>query len=94
MAYYRNRTTGKVQFHPKSGIGDSLNSDEIEETGKPIKPRTSLAPSKDELKAAKNLLKDQSATPLEVAANEAIVKEGSKTTGKKAGDTKKQEGAQ
>lgn len=54
--YYRNRTTGIVQAHPKAGIGDALNSDEIEETGK---PRTSLAPSKKEIKDRKALLKDQ-----------------------------------
>lgn len=58
MAFYRNRATGIIQFHPKGGIGAALNSDEVGLDGKPVKPITSLAPDKDELKAAKNLLKD------------------------------------
>lgn len=66
MAYYRNRTTGKVQFHPVSGLGDSFNADEIEETGRAIKPRTALAPSADELRDAKKLMKDNSPTPSSV----------------------------
>lgn len=106
MAYYRNRTTGRVQYHPQSGIGDSLNSDEIAENGKPVKPRTSLAPSSDELRRAKDLLKDNSGTPIERAA-EAVVDAGKdaatkaraekpaapKTTGSSAGDTNKKGGA-
>ncbi len=101
MAYYRNDTTGRVQFHPKSGIGKSLGSTEIAEDGKPVKPRTSLAPSSDELRRAKALLKDNSGTPIERAAAEAVVDAGNaaaekaraekvaapKTTGSSAGDT-------
>ncbi len=63
MAYYRNRQTGKVQMHPVSGLGDTFNADEIGEDGKTIKPYTSLAPSKTELKEANELLKDKSSTP-------------------------------
>jgi hypothetical protein len=79
--YYRNRETDKIQSHPQSGLGESLNADEIGEDGKAVKPRTSLAPSKGELKAASDLLKDHSGTP--------------NTTGGKsvAGETNKQEGA-
>lgn len=104
MAFYRNNETGKVQFHPKSGIGKSLGSTEIAEDGKPVKPRTSLAPSADEMRRAKALLKDNSGTSIETAAAQAVVEAGkqaatakraaTKTTGSKAGDTKKQEGDQ
>lgn len=55
-AYYRNRVTGIVQAHPKSGIGDSLNSDEIGQDGKPIKPFVALPITKDKIKSAKSLL--------------------------------------
>jgi hypothetical protein len=55
--YYRNRETGLVQWHPVAGLGETFNADEIEETGKPVKPITSLAPSKTELKAAQDLMK-------------------------------------
>ena len=80
--FYRNRQTGLVQSHPQSGIGKSLNAEEIGEDGKPVKPRTSLAPSKRELKEANELMRDRSATP-------------SKTTGSKTavGDSNKQKGA-
>lgn len=37
-AYYRNRETGIIQAHPVSGIGDSLNSDEVGVDAKPIVP--------------------------------------------------------
>lgn len=73
MTHYRNRETGKVFFHPKPGIGDSLNSDEIGEDGKPVKPITSLAPSKTELKAASDAMKDHTKTP------------GASSTGKQEG---------
>lgn len=78
MAYYRNNTTGLVAFHPVSGIGDSLGSTEIGEDARPVKPRTSKAPTADELKRAKNLMKDASKT----------------TDSNEAGDTNKQKGAQ
>lgn len=58
MPFYRNNQTGLVQHHPVSGIGDSLGSTEIGEDAKPVKPRTSKAPSADELKRAKSLMKD------------------------------------
>ena len=94
MTYYRNRATGKVSFHPKSGLGETFNADEIGEDGKPVKPRTSLAPSADELKRAKELLKDNSGTPLEQAAAEALIERAAdtKTTGSKpaAGDSKQE----
>ena len=77
MAYYRNDTTGRVQFHPKSGIGASLGSTEIAEDGKPVKPRTSLAPSSDELRAAKALLKDNSgASRIERNAAQVVIDAG------------------
>jgi|GEM_PF-2884362 len=63
MTFYRNRETGLVQSHPKSGIGDSLNADEIGEDAKPVKPYTSLAPSRKEVKAAKGLMKDHGGNP-------------------------------
>jgi len=75
MTYYRNRETGRVQFHPKSGLGETFNADEIGEDGKPVKPYTSLAPSKAELKEATQLLKDLSG-------------KATKTTGNPAGDSK------
>lgn len=62
MTYYRNRETGLTQFHPVSGLGDTFNADEIEETGKPVKPRTSLAPSQAEIKEARDLMKDKTGT--------------------------------
>lgn len=55
--YYRNNETGIIQAHPQSGLGDVFNSVEIAEDGKPIKPHTSLAPSADELRSAKQLLR-------------------------------------
>lgn len=96
MAYYRNNTTGKVQFHPKSGIGPSLGSTEIAEDGKAVKPRTSLAPSSDELRSAKALLKDNTQTPSATKTKTSAprTRKGSKTSGTKAGDTNKQEGDQ
>ena len=104
MAFYRHKHTGKVQMHPKSGIGDSLNSVEIDESGHAVgKPRTSLAPSKAEIKAARDLLKDHSASPIEQAAAKVVIEAGKppkkpratatpKTTGTPAVDSK-QEGA-
>jgi hypothetical protein len=105
MAYYRHNVTGKTQFHPKSGIGDSLNSVEIGEDGKPVKPRTSLAPSADEIKRAKALLKDNTASPLDQRAAESLIEidkrnraasrsASPKPTGKPAVENKKQEGDQ
>ena len=90
--YYRNRETGKVQFHPKSGLGETFNADEIGDDGKLVKPRTSLAPTPSEIKAAKELMRDKSASPLEVAASEALVERATKTTDKPVGNSK-QEGA-
>ena len=53
-AYYRNRETGLVQSHPTSGLGDSLNSDEIGLDGKPVKPYIPLgASSEDAARIAK-----------------------------------------
>ena len=75
--YYRNNQTGIIQNHPVSGIGDSLGSTEVGEDAKPVKPRTSKAPSADELKRAKNLMKDNTKT----------------TDSTEAGDTNKQKGA-
>lgn len=88
--YYRNRETGIVSAHPTPGIGESLNADEIGEDGKAVKPYTSLAPTPEELKAARDLLKDKSASPLDVtAAEEFLAKHGDhKTSGKSAGDSK------
>jgi|GEM_PF-4449445 len=37
MTYYRNRTTGKIQAHPKSGLGERFNADEVGQDGKPVK---------------------------------------------------------
>ena len=36
-AYYRNRETGIIQQHPKSGLGETFNSDEVGQDGKPVK---------------------------------------------------------
>lgn len=98
MAYYRSKTTGRTQFHPRSGLGDTFNSIEIGEDGRPVKPYTSLAPTPDELKKANDLLKDHTASPLTPfqAATEraARLARPQKTTGKPAVDKKKkQEGA-
>jgi len=57
MAYYEHNLTRKRSFHPVSGIGESLNATEIGEDGKLVKPRTSLAPTSQELKEAKAALK-------------------------------------
>ena len=63
MTFYEHNVTGKRSFHPVSGIGDSLNATEIGEDGKVIKPRTSLAPTPQQLKAAKDALKDKGDRP-------------------------------
>ena len=63
MAYYRNKSTDKIQWHPKSGLGDVFNSVEIEETGRPVKPRLPLGSSRSDLREAQNLLDDKSGTP-------------------------------
>jgi hypothetical protein len=68
MAYYEHNITGNRSFHPVSGLGKTFNATEIGEDGKPVKPKTSLAPSADELKDAKALLKDHSASPKTPAA--------------------------
>lgn len=60
--FYRNRETGRIQAHPKAGIGDSLNSDEVGEDGKVLKPFVSLPITKDKIKKAKSLMVDQSQT--------------------------------
>ena len=79
MALYRNNETGLVQRHPKSGIGTSLNSTEINEDGSPIdgsKPRVPLGSSKKTVAAARRLQSASSGNP--------------KATGKPAGDNKKE----
>lgn len=93
--YYRNRETGIVQFHPVSGLGDDFNADEIGEDGKPVKPRTSLAPTADEIRNAKALLKDNTGDPIQIAASEAVIEAASKTTASKpaAGDSNKEGGS-
>jgi len=78
-AYYRNRETGKVQSHPKSGLGEFFNSDEIGQDGKPVKPFVALPITSDKIKQARSLMKDHE-TP------EATTGTGSAT--------KKQEGDQ
>jgi len=84
MAYYEHNVTGKRSFHPKSGIGASLNATEIGEDGKAVKPRTSLAPTKAELKAGKEALRDRTGSP----------SRSTKTTEAKTGTGEsKQEGA-
>ena len=35
---YKNNETGIIQFHPKSGIGASLNSTEVAEDSRPVVP--------------------------------------------------------
>jgi len=57
MPYYRNRETGIIQSHPKSGIGDSLNSDEVAEDGKRIKPFVKMPITGEKIKRHKSLLK-------------------------------------
>jgi hypothetical protein len=79
MAYYEHNVTGKRSWHPKSGIGDSLNATEIGEDGHAVKPKTSLAPSKEELREATKALKN-------------LASSAHKTTGTKAGDTNKEGG--
>lgn len=90
--YYRNRTTGIIQSHPQSGIGDSLNSDEIGQDGKPLKPHTSLAPSVDEVKRARDLITPKSNPLTEALASSKETRE--KTTARKpVSGNSKQEGA-
>jgi len=60
-AFYRNRETGIVQSHPVSGLGESFNSDEIGEDGKPVKPVIPLGASADEAKRLRELAKDSTA---------------------------------
>lgn len=62
MAYYRNRVTGKIQQHPKSGLGERFNSDEVGQDGKPVKPFVGLPITKDKIKQAKSLMKTPEAT--------------------------------
>jgi hypothetical protein len=57
MPLYKNRETGIVQFHPKGGIGDSINSDEVDETSKPVKPRAPLGTGKKEVARRRSLQK-------------------------------------
>jgi hypothetical protein len=55
-ALYRNRNTGIVFSHPRSGIGEALHSDEVEVTGKPVdasKPRVRLGSSKSDVAKAR-----------------------------------------
>ena len=65
--YYRNRETGLVQPHPTSGLGESLNSDEIGKDGKPVKPYIPLGASPEVIAERVKLLKgnptDSEATP-------------------------------
>lgn len=35
---YKNNETGIIQYHPRSGIGASLNSTEVDEDSKPVVP--------------------------------------------------------
>jgi len=60
--FYRNRETGIIQSHPQSGIGDSLNSDEIGEDGKPVKPFVKLPITPDKVKRASALAKGDKTT--------------------------------
>lgn len=55
--YYRNRTTGNIQGHPHSGLGESFNSEEVGQDGKPIKPFVKTPITKDKIKRAKSLMK-------------------------------------
>lgn len=55
--FYRNRETGIVQAHPKSGIGNSLNSDEIGQDGKPVKPFVALPITPEKIGKAKGLMR-------------------------------------
>lgn len=48
MTFYRNRETGIIQSHPTAGLGDSFNSDEVGEDGKPVKPFIPLGASTEE----------------------------------------------
>ena len=93
MTYYRSLETGKVQYHPKSGLGRVFNAEEIGEDGKSVKPRTSLAPSKTEIKAAKELLRDRSASPLDVVASEQVIARAEKATPSKTSGTTSGSGA-
>lgn len=61
-AFYRSRVTGKVQSHPKSGLGESFNSDEIGQDGKPVKPFVALPITKEKIKDAQSLMKTPEAT--------------------------------
>ena len=55
--FYRNHVTGKIQAHPKSGLGERFNADEVGQNGKPIKPFVKTPVTKDEIKKAKSLMK-------------------------------------
>lgn len=57
--FYRNRETGIIVAHPVAGIGDSLNSDEVGEDGKALKPFVALPITPDKIKAAQELMKDK-----------------------------------
>lgn len=62
MTLYRNRETGIVQFHPTAGLGDSFNSDEIGEDGKPVKPFVKTPITDDKVRDAKSLMADKNET--------------------------------
>ncbi len=85
--FYRNRATGIVQAHPKSGIGNSLNSDEIGQDGKPVKPFVALPITPEKIGKAKGLMRGGAATaPVESTDTTTEAKTGT-------GDSK-QEGDQ
>lgn len=72
--FYRNRETGKVQAHPKSGLGEFFNSDEIGLDGKPVKPFVKHPVTKDKIKEAKSLMKGHE-TPEAVSSTGSTTKQ-------------------
>lgn len=58
---YRNRKTGLIQAHPRAGLGDVFNSDEIGEDGKPVKPSVKTPVTDDKTKAARTPTGEKSA---------------------------------
>ena len=86
-AYYRNRETDIVQAHPVSGLGETFNSIEVGEDGKPIDG------SKPKAKRAPKVRAPLGTSRVEVARRQKLVDAPSQTTGgtPAAGDSNKQE---
>jgi hypothetical protein len=65
-----------VQAHPTPGLGEFLNSDEIGEDGKPVKPFVPLPITQDAIKQARSLMKGHETPEATTGTGSATDKEG------------------